>query len=130
MEAAIQGCGGVASGGRYGCPLEAALDVVGGRWKGILLYELIGGPKRFGELRRSAGATQRMVTLQLREMEADGLVHRRVYAEAPPRVEYSLTEFGASLAPILLALSEWGSEHLGRIKAAKAAAESRRAQAA
>jgi DNA-binding HxlR family transcriptional regulator len=96
-----------------GCPVEGALDVIGGKWKGVVLYHLLDGTKRFNELRRSMpGVTQRMLTRQLREMEADGLIHRKVYAEVPPRVEYSLTEKGDSLRAIIVALKDWGETHV------------------
>lgn len=95
-----------------GCPVEASLNIIGGKWKGIALYHLLTRTMRFNELMRSAGnVTQRMLTKQLRELEADGLIHREVYAQVPPKVEYSLTEKGESLRPILLALKEWGLEH-------------------
>lgn len=106
----------------FGCPIEAVLDVIGGRWKAVILYHLQGGTRRFNELRRLIpGATQRMLTLQLRELEADGIVARKVYAEVPPKVEYSLTEMGRSLAPILAALQQWGQENLGSIVAIRSA---------
>lgn len=97
-----------------GCPVEATLNIIGGKWKGIALYHLlVDGTLRFNELKRRVGhVTQRMLTKQLRELEADGLVNRHVYAEVPPRVEYSLTEKGQSLRPILLALRDWGVEHV------------------
>lgn len=103
----------------YGCPIEAALDVIGGRWKGIILYHLLDRQQRFGELRRLLPKiTQRMLTLQLRELERDGLVHREVYPETPLRVEYSLTSFGSGLRPLLLQLREVGVEHMARQRAA------------
>ncbi|MCC9624411.1 helix-turn-helix transcriptional regulator [Thalassospira sp. MA62] len=96
-----------------GCPVEGALDVIGGKWKGVVLYNLLDGTKRFNELRRlMPDVTQRMLTRQLREMEAHGLVHREVYAEVPPRVEYSLTAKGESLRGIILALKDWGETHV------------------
>ncbi|OSQ46848.1 winged helix-turn-helix transcriptional regulator [Thalassospira alkalitolerans] len=96
-----------------GCPVEGTLGVIGGKWKGVVLYHLLDGKKRFNELRRlMPGVTQRMVTRQLREMEADGLIHRQVYAEVPPRVEYSLTTKGETLRPIILALKDWGEIHV------------------
>lgn len=94
---------------RYKCPIEATLDVIGGRWKGVILFHLLGGKKRFSEFRRLFPAmTPRSLTLQLRELERDGVIHREVYAQVPPKVEYSLTQRGRSLQPILLAMSEWG----------------------
>lgn len=93
-----------------GCPVEAALELIGGKWKGLVLYHLLDGPVRFNALRRRVGGvTQRVLTRQLRELEADGLVHREVYPVVPPKVEYSLTEKGDSLRTILLALQEWGA---------------------
>lgn len=95
---------------KTGCDVEATLSVVGGRWKPILLCHLLGGRKRFGELRRlTPNATERMITLQLRELEADGVVSRHVFAEVPPRVEYEATDFGRSLEPILVLMQEWGA---------------------
>ncbi len=97
-----------------GCPVEAALNVIGGKWKGIVLYHLlVDGTLRFNELKRKTGdVTQRMLTKQLRELEEDGLVIRRVYAEVPPKVEYSLSKEGETLRPVLLALRDWGVEHV------------------
>ena len=94
---------------RTGCDVEATLSVIGGRWKPILVCHLLEGRKRFGELRRlTPNATERMITLQLRELEADGVVERHVFAEVPPRVEYELTEFGRSLEEILVLMRDWG----------------------
>ena len=96
----------------YGCPIEVALDVIGGKWKGIVLYRLMDGTARFNELRRlMPKATQRMLTLQLRELERDGVIRRTVYAEVPPRVEYDLTELGSNLRPVLETMSVWGSRY-------------------
>jgi DNA-binding HxlR family transcriptional regulator len=101
---------------RYGCSVEATLDVIGGRWKGVILFHLLEGTKRFNELQRLVqGCTQRMLTLQLRELEKDGVVKRTVYAEVPPKVEYSLTEFGRSLEPILLMMREWGDRYISQL---------------
>lgn len=95
-----------------GCPVEAALEIIGGKWKGLALYHLMDGPVRFNALRRELGdVTQRMLTKQLRELEADGLIRRKVYPVVPPKVEYSLTEKGASLRPIVMALQEWGARY-------------------
>lgn len=99
----------------FGCPLEAALDVIGGKWKVPILYHLQGGTLRFNELRRfMPKVTQRMLTKQLRELEADQIILRTVYAEVPPKVEYSITEFGMTLAPSLKVLQEWGIEHFDK----------------
>lgn len=101
---------------QYGCPVEATLDVIGGRWKGVILFHLLDGTKRFNQLQRLVqGCTQRMLTLQLRELEQDGVVKRTVYAEVPPKVEYSLTEFGCSLRSILLLMRDWGDEYIKRL---------------
>ena len=90
------------------CPAETTLGVIGGRWKVPILWHLFGGTKRFGELRRAlAGVTQKMLTQQLRELERDGVVSRTVYAEVPPRVEYSLTDRGQSLRPVVDAMCKW-----------------------
>ena len=95
------------------CPMEATLDVIGGRWKGVILYHLLTGEKRFGELRRlMPAASQRILTLQLRELETDGVIHREIFKQIPPKVEYSLTEFGRSLEPALLSMSRWGKQYL------------------
>lgn len=95
-----------------GCPVEASLEMIGGKWKGLVLYHLRDGPLRFNQLKREIiNVTQRMLTKQLRELEADGLVHREVFAVVPPRVEYSLTPKGASLRPIILALRDWGLQY-------------------
>ena len=91
---------------KTGCDVEATLSVIGGRWKPILVCHLLSGPKRFGELKRlTPNATERMMTLQLRELEADGVESRQVFREVPPRVEYA-----RSLEPILVAMQDWGRE--------------------
>ena len=95
-----------------GCPVEAALEVIGGKWKGLVLYHLMDGKKRFNALKRLCGeVTQRMLTKQLRELEADGLVTRTVHPVVPPHVDYALTAKGRALAPVLRALREWGVKH-------------------
>jgi DNA-binding HxlR family transcriptional regulator len=107
----------------YGCGLEAALAVVGGKWKPIVLWHLTPGPRRFGELRRLVtGISEKMLVQQLREMESDGIVARKDFREIPPRVEYSLTGFGVSLSEALRPLCDWGREHMSRIEKAKAEA--------
>jgi DNA-binding HxlR family transcriptional regulator len=91
------------------CSVEIALDVIGGKWKGVVLYHLLGGVKRFNELRRLIpSVSQRMLTRQLRELEAHGLVNRVVYPVVPPKVEYSLTELGLTLETVLQDLRSWG----------------------
>jgi DNA-binding HxlR family transcriptional regulator len=97
----------------YQCAVEATVDVAGGKWKPVIVYHLLSGTKRFGELRRLAGGvTQRSLTLQLRELESDGIVRREVFAEVPPRVEYSLTDFGVTLGPLLRAMKLWGDTYI------------------
>ncbi|NOK09099.1 winged helix-turn-helix transcriptional regulator [Corallococcus exercitus] len=109
-----------------GCPVSATRDVIGGKWKGLILYHLLEGTLRFGELRkRTPDVTQRMLTQHLRELEESGLVHRQVYAEVPPRVEYSLTPQGQTLRGVISALKSWGETYLGR-KAPEQAASKRR----
>lgn len=94
------------------CPVEITLSLLGNKWKVLILRELFTGTKRFGELSRGVpGISQKMLTQQLRQMEEDKLVHRKVYAEVPPRVEYSLTEIGRSLSPILDAMHKWGNKY-------------------
>ena len=94
---------------KTGCDVEATLSVIGGRWKPVLVCHLLAGRKRFGELRRlTPNATERMITLQLRELEADGVLTRHVFAEVPPRVEYEITDFGRTLEPILVGMQDWG----------------------
>ena len=95
------------------CPVEATLDLVGGKYKALILWHLSGGTLRFSELRnRIPKATPKMLTQQLRELEADDLVHREVYPVIPPKVEYSLTATGRSLMPILVAMRDWGAAYL------------------
>lgn len=94
------------------CPVETTLTLISDKWKVLILRDLMPGTKRFGELKKSIGSvTQKVLTAQLREMEATGLLTRTVYAEVPPRVEYTLTELGYSLKPILDAMWNWGEEY-------------------
>lgn len=96
-----------------GCAVEAAISLIDGKWKCIVLYHLLRGTTRFNEIRRYVpGATQRMLTNQLRELEADGLIVRTVYAQVPPKVEYSLSPLGLSMEPVLKALKAWGDSHI------------------
>lgn len=94
------------------CPVETTLTLIGDKWKVLILRDLLPGTKRFGELRRSVGnVSQKVLTAQLRQMEASGLLIRTVYPEVPPRVEYTLTELGYSLKPVLDAMWSWGEEY-------------------
>lgn len=94
------------------CPVEVTLMLIGNKWKVLILRDLMDGTMRFGELKKSVGQiSQKVLTSQLREMEAQGLVNRKVYAEVPPRVEYSLTKLGQSLKPVLDALRIWGEDY-------------------
>ena len=94
------------------CPVETTLTLIGDKWKVLILRDLLPGTKRFGELRKSVGAvSQKVLTTQLRQMEDSGLIVRTVYAEVPPRVEYTLTELGYSLKPVLDAMGMWGEEY-------------------
>jgi len=97
------------------CPVTAALDVIGGRWKPVILFQIRDHAMRFGELRRKVPrVTQKMLTQQLRELERDGIVNRTVQNVVPPRVDYSLTPYGETLKPILLSLCDWGKKHRAR----------------
>ena len=101
------------------CPVETTLQLIGSKWKVLILRDLIDGKKRFGELKRSVGSvSQKVLTAQLREMEADGLVKRTVFAEVPPRVEYELTALGLTLKPILDSLWSWGETYKALMKKA------------
>lgn len=94
------------------CPVETTLTLISDKWKVLILRDLLPGKKRFGELKNFIGhVTQKVLTVQLRQMEASGLVNRTVYAEVPPRVEYSLTELGYSLKPVLDAMWAWGERY-------------------
>lgn len=99
----------------YRCGVEVTLNLIGGKWKGLILWHLCQKTLRFSQLRRRIpGVTQKMLTQQLRELERDGLVHREVYAEVPPRVEYSMTAKGDTLKPLLQEMCGWGQEYLAR----------------
>jgi len=100
--------------GPYGCSVGATLSVIGGRWKPIIIFKLLQNDVlRFGELKKEIdGVTQRMLTQQLRELEKDQIVARKVYAEVPPRVEYSLTDYGRTLEPIMISMRDWGVKHI------------------
>lgn len=101
------------------CPVETTLTLIGDKWKVLILRDLLTGTKRFGELKKSIGnVSQKVLTAQLRDMEESGLIHRKVYAEVPPRVEYSLTELGQSLKPILDAMQNWGEEYKSSLEEA------------
>ncbi len=96
----------------FACPVAFTVDVIGGKWKSLILFHLMSGTKRFNELRRlMPDVTQRMLTLQLRELETDKVIHREIYREVPPKVEYSLTALGNTLAPLISAMREWGAVH-------------------
>lgn len=95
------------------CPVEATLELIGGKYKALILWHLAEGKLRFSELRKVIkGATPKMLTQQLRELEAQSLIHREVFPVIPPKVEYSLTELGYSLMPILMAMRDWGAGYL------------------
>lgn len=95
------------------CPVEATLELIGGKYKALILWHLSEGTMRFSELKKEiAGATPKMLTQQLRELETQNLLNRKVYPVIPPKVEYSLTELGRSLMPVLVAMRDWGSDYL------------------
>ena len=100
------------------CPVETTLQLIGSKWKVLILRDLMNGTMRFGELKRSVGSvSQKVLTSQLRALEADGVVNRKVYAEVPPRVEYSLTELGFSLKPVIETLKTWGEAYKAKMGA-------------
>jgi DNA-binding HxlR family transcriptional regulator len=104
---------------RSRCPVEVTLSMISERWKVLIIRDLLEGTKRFGELKRSLeGISQKVLTANLRSMESAGLVNRKVYAEIPPRVEYSLTETGRSLEPVLDAMIDWGADYLRNLAGA------------
>lgn len=103
-------------GSQFSCGLEAALAIVGGKWKPLILYHLARSPLRYGELQRAVGSvTHKVLIQQLKELEADGIVKRVDHGEIPPRVDYSLTKVGHSLAQALGALCQWGTDHAPEI---------------
>ena len=103
---------------KSGCAVGVTLSVIGGMWKPLILFHLFAGKKRFMELSRTIpNATQRILTLQLRELEADGVIVRRAYPEIPPKVEYEISPFGQSLGPVLLSLRSWGKQYGASIAA-------------
>lgn len=93
------------------CPIETLLFLVGHKWKLLIIRDLLEGTKRFGELKKDTGASQKSLTVHLREMEDEGLIERKVFPEVPPRVEYSLTDIGFSLAPVLETMAQWGTDY-------------------
>ncbi len=99
------------------CPVEATLDLIGGKWKGVVLFLLMQGTKRFNELKRLVpDITQRMLTLQLRQLEEDGLVIRKIYKQIPPKVEYTLSDLGQTIIPILQQMEQWGIKYALKCK--------------
>ncbi|QWU16807.1 transcriptional regulator, HxlR family [Paenibacillus sophorae] len=101
---------------RKKCPVETTLDVISGKWKGVIIYHLLSGTKRFNELRRIyPQVTHHTLTLQLRDLEREGIIERKSYNQVPPKVEYSLTEFGKTLEPIILLMKEWGDQYDERV---------------
>ncbi|MFC5479605.1 winged helix-turn-helix transcriptional regulator [Massilia suwonensis] len=115
----------------FACPVTFTVDVIGGKWKSLILFHLMSGTRRFNELRRlMPEVTQRMLTLQLREMEVDQIIHRKVYLEVPPKVEYSLAPLGQTLVPLITTMREWGAAHEATvIEYRKAAQVERQAEA-
>jgi DNA-binding HxlR family transcriptional regulator len=102
------------NGKTFHSPVEATLDVIGGKWKPLILWALGDNVMRFGELQKELpGVNAKMLTKQLRELEEDGIIRRKIYPEVPPRVEYAITDFGKTLIPILEALCNWGAKYLG-----------------
>lgn len=99
---------------KFKCPVEYTLSIMGGKWKPIILWQLaIEGVRRYGEIKRGvAGITHKMLSQQLKELESDGLIHRKEYHQIPPKVEYSLTDKGTSLIPVLRTMCDWGREHM------------------
>ncbi|MBC2580117.1 helix-turn-helix domain-containing protein [Clostridium sp. DJ247] len=102
----------------YTCTVELTLDIIGGKWKPLILWHLgVGGTKRFSEVKKTLpGITQKMLTQQLRELESDGMINRKIYPQVPPKVEYSLTQEGKSLMPILDSMCKWGKEYYEKME--------------
>jgi DNA-binding HxlR family transcriptional regulator len=101
----------------FNCPLDAALQAIGGKWKGIILFHLARGKLRFNQLQKSIGTvTERMLIRQLRELERDKLITRTVYPVVPPKVEYEITEFGQTLNPLLTQLNQWGRDYMRELE--------------
>jgi DNA-binding HxlR family transcriptional regulator len=98
------------------CPVATDLTLIGNKWNVLIIRDLLVGVKRFGELQRSIGCSQKVLTDNLRELETNGLISRKVYPEVPPRVEYSMTKLGATLSPVLNAMAAWGDEYKKNIK--------------
>ena len=110
MDVSTSTAGKRRTAGRTGCEVEATLSVIGGLWKPVIVFQLLGGPLRFNALCRLVpSATPRMITLQLRQLEADGVIRRTIFPEVPPKVEYDLTELGRTLEPILTGMRDWGA---------------------
>src|SRR4051794_4765396 len=102
---------------QIGCPTETTLDLISGRWKVLVIYWLLQGPRRFNQLQRELGGiTHRTLARQLKEMEASGLLLRQDFGENPPRVEYRLTPLGRSLEPVLMAMQDWALSHAGEVQ--------------
>lgn len=101
---------------KYNCPIQYTLDLIGGKWKLIILWHLASEKvMRYSELRRSlSGITHKMLSQQLKELEADGFIHRKEYPQVPPKVEYSLTDFGVSILPVLKGMSDWGNKNMNK----------------
>lgn len=100
---------------KYNCPMEMTMDLIGGKWKAVILWHLSSRVLRFNELRRIfPDVSQKMLTQQLRDLESNGLIDRKVYPQVPPKVEYSLTELGSSLVPVLHEMNEWGTDFVSK----------------
>jgi DNA-binding HxlR family transcriptional regulator len=116
----------VTKNGASNCPVETTLAVIGGKWKPLILWRLKGGVWRFGELQRLVpGVTRKMLTQHLRELERDGIIARKVYSQVPLKVEYSLTEYGRTLRPLLKELCDWGRQHEQRTSKLQSLVESK-----